>query len=98
MGRGGRGFIKIHGDLKALPYLLTHIASHGHAIFDGDAIDGDKGDDVGCAHARVRALMLAHIDELRRFLNPAESGFHRGVERLGDEDVLAVWKRVFTFG
>ena len=51
----GGGLVEINGNLKALPDLLADVVRHGHAVFDRDAVDRDERNDVGCAHARMRA-------------------------------------------
>ena len=88
--RSGRGFVKIHGNLKALPDLLTHVAGHCHTIFDGDAINRNERDDIGCTHARVRPLVLRQVDEFSGFANAANGGFLDGLAFADQRDHATV--------
>ena len=47
--------VEIDGNFVALPDFAADFFREGHAIFDGDAFDGDEWDYVGCAHARMCA-------------------------------------------
>ena len=77
LGRGGGGLVQIDGNLVALPDFRAHVPRHGHAILKSDAVDGDEGNHVGRAQARVRALVTGEVDEFggladaanRRLLN-----------------------------
>ena len=51
---GSRGFVEIDRDLKAAGDFGADMTGHGDAVFEGDAVDGDERNDVGCAHAWVR--------------------------------------------
>src|ERR1700687_2541027 len=78
LGGSCGGFIQIDRDLETLRDLGSDVARDGDAVFDGDAVNRDKGHDVGCAHARVRALMLGEIDQFGGFAYPANGGFLDG--------------------
>ena len=77
-GDSGGGFVEIHGNLVALPDLLTNVAGHSHAVFNGDAVDGDEGNYVGRAHARMRARMDIEVDDFSGFAHAADGGFLNG--------------------
>ncbi len=76
-GRGRGGFVKIDRDMEAPGDFGSDVAGHGDAVINGDAVDGDEGNHIGRAHARVRALMPGQVDQLgglphaanRRLLN-----------------------------
>ena len=69
------GFVEIHGNLEALPYLFANVVRHGHAIFDSDAVDGDERNYIGCPHAGMRAGMSVQVDEFRGLTDAADGGF-----------------------
>ena len=66
------------------------MARHGDAVFDGDAVNRDEGHDIGCAHARVRALMFGEIDQLGGLPYPANGGFLNGFTLADQRDDRAV--------
>ena len=66
------------------------MARHGDAVFDGDAVDGDERNDIGCAHARVRALMLGEIDQFGGLADAANGGFLNGLALADQSDDAAV--------
>ena len=66
------------------------MARHGDAVFNSDAIDRDKWHDIGCAHARVRALMLGEIDQLRGLAYAANGGFLNGLALADQRNHAAV--------
>ena len=53
--RPGRGFVKVYGNLIALPDLLPNMVRHRDTVFDGDTIDRDEGHHVRGSHARMGA-------------------------------------------
>src|SRR5271155_3222644 len=89
-GRGRSRFIKINWDLEAFRDLSSDPARHGYAVFDGDAVNRDKGYDIGCTHARVRALMFGEIDQLGGFAYSSNGGFLDGVALAYQGDDAAV--------
>ena len=90
LGRGGRGFVEINGDLIALPYLRAGVAGHGDAVLEGDAADGDEGDDIGRADARMRALMMGKVDQFRGATHAADGSLLHGFALAGEGDDAAV--------
>ncbi len=52
----GSRLVEVDGNLIALPDLSADVVRHGHAVFNGDAVDGDEGDYVGGSHARDARL------------------------------------------
>jgi len=89
-GSAGRSFVEVDGNLEALPYLLADVVGHGHAVFNGDAVDGDERDDIGRAHAGMRAGMRVEVDQLSGFAHPANSGFLNGFALTDQGDDAAV--------
>src|SRR5208337_3045464 len=88
--RSRGGFIKVDGDLETLRNLSSDVSCHGDAVFDSDAVNRDKGHDVGCAHARVRTLMLGQIDQLGGLPYPANGSFLNGIALAYQGDDAAV--------
>src|ERR1700722_13357849 len=76
--------------MKAFVDFDADVASHGDAVFEGDAVDGDEGDDVGCSHARGRAQLLSEIDELGGLAYSANRGFLNGTALADQCDDAAV--------
>ena len=77
-GRRRRGFVEIDRDLEALPDFGAHVAGHGNAIFNCHAVDGDEGNYISRAHARVRASVLGEVDQLGGLAHAAQDGFLNG--------------------
>src|ERR1039457_5875347 len=73
-GRGRGGFVKIDRDLEAFRDFGSDVARHGDAVFDGDAVNRDKGHDIGCSHARVRTLVFREIAQLGGLPYPPNGG------------------------
>ncbi len=63
---------------------------HGDAVFEGDAADGDEGNDIGRPHARVRALMPREVDELGGLARAANGSFLDGFALAYQGDDAAV--------
>ena len=61
----GRLLIEVDRDPVTRGDFLAHLVRQLDAIFDAHSGDGDEGDDVRGAHARVFALVPAQIDEFR---------------------------------
>jgi len=78
LGRGGGGFIEIDRNLEAAGDFCTDVAGHGHAVLEGDAVNGNEGDDVGGPHARVSALVMGEVDQLRSLAGAADGGLLNG--------------------
>jgi hypothetical protein len=77
-GSCGGSFVEVDGDLEALPDLCAYVAGHGNAIFNCHAVDRDEGNYIGCAHARVSALMPRKVNQLGGFANAAQDGLLNG--------------------
>ena len=73
--RSRRRLVQINRNLKSLPDLLAHMTRHGDAILDGHAINRNERHHVGRAHARMRALMLGQINQLRGLAHAANRRF-----------------------
>ena len=78
LGCGGGRFVEIDGNREALPDFVADVPGHGDAVFNGDAFDGNEGNDVGGAHARMRALVLGEVDEFGGLANAANGGLLNG--------------------
>src|SRR5437660_5948277 len=78
LGNSGRGFVQIDRNMVAVPDLLPYVDGHGHAVFDGDAVDRDEGNYVGRSHARMGAGMDVEIDNFRGLAHAADGGFLHG--------------------
>src|SRR5579864_6065511 len=85
-GNSGGGLVEINGDAESLPDLLSHVARHGHAVFNGDAVDRDERDYVGSAHARMRASMDIEVDKFSGPAHAANRGFLNGFALAGEGD------------
>ena len=68
----------------------AHVTRHGYAVFDCDAFDRNKRNHVGGAHARMRALMLRQVDQLRGLPYPADRRFLNRVAVADQSDHAAV--------
>ena len=60
------------------------------AILQRDAFDGNEGANVGGAHARMRAVVLPHVDHLRRLGDGLERRLGHGVRRADEGDDRAI--------
>src|ERR1035437_8394313 len=78
LGRGGGGFVKIDRNLEALPDFGSDVPGHGDAVFESDAIDRDKGNDIGRAHAGVSAMVLGKVDKFLSLAHAANRGLLNG--------------------
>jgi len=90
LGRRGSGFVKVDRNVEALVDFGGNVARHGNTVFEGDAVDGDKRDDVGGSHARMRALMLGEVDEFGGLANSADGSFLDGFAIADQGDDAAV--------
>src|ERR1700680_2592813 len=88
--RGRCRFVEIDRNLITLPNLFADVAGHGHAVLDGDAVDGNERDNVGRSHARVRTLMLRQVEEFGSLAYSADSGFLDGLALADQSDDAAV--------
>ena len=90
LGDSGGGFVQVYGNLVALPDLLADMVGHGDAVFNGDAVDRDEGNDVGRAHARMRARVDVEVDEFGGLAHAADGGFLNGLALADQSDDAAV--------
>ena len=85
MGVPVRGrFVEVHGNLVALPDLLTGAAGDRDTILDGHAFDRNERDDIGSAESRVRARVLGEVDQLGGLTNAPNRSFGN-VNRIADQ-------------
>ena len=73
------GLVEINRNLITLPNLGANLPRHGHTIFDAHAFDGNKGNHVRCAHARMRSPVNVQIDQFGRL---AHAAYRRFLKRL----------------
>jgi len=81
-----RRFIEVDGDGEAAPNLLRHLLRQPDTILHRDSLDGNEGDDVGGADARVHAGVVVQVDQLNRPPHAAESGLGYRLGRPGEGD------------
>src|SRR5579863_3696583 len=66
------------------------MASHGYAIFQRDAVNGNKRDNVSCAHTGMRTLMSGQINQLTGLPHATNSSFLNGLAFADQRDDTAV--------
>ena len=71
----GRGLVAVAGDAEFLIHPLRQPAGQRRAFFQRNPGHRDERQHVGGAAARVRAVMLAHVDQFLGFRRAPESGF-----------------------
>ena len=91
-GGGGSRFIQINRNLIPLPDLRAHVPGHRHAVFDGDAFDGNEWHDVSRAHAGMRALVLGEVNQFRGLPYSANRCFLDGIAfpHQGDDAAIVI--------
>ena len=65
IGAGRSGFVKEDGHAESAPDLEACLAGEKNALLELDSGDGDEGDDVGSADARMRTLLALEQAEAR---------------------------------
>jgi hypothetical protein len=68
----------------------SDVAGHGDAVINGDAVDGDEGNHIGRAHARVRALVPGKVNQLGGLAYTADNGLFDGFPLAHQRDDRAV--------
>ena len=82
--REGRSLVAVGRHAQLAGDALGQLAGQGGALFERDAGDGNQGQHVGGAHAGMRAVVVAHVDQLGSLAHAAERRLdHRF--RLADE-------------
>ena len=94
--RGGL-LVEVDGDAQLPTDPLPHPTGHGHALLHGHAAEGDEGHHVGRADAGMLALVLRHINELRRLRHASEGGFFHRCGRPHEGDHRAVVIGVYLY-
>ena len=89
-GRKRRGFVTIGRDMQFPGDTLGQFAGQFGALFERDARDRDQRQHVRSAHARMRPLVFAHVDQLGGLFHPRESRFDDGFGRADERDNGAV--------
>ena len=69
-------FIQINGNFQFLADPLSELLCTGDYFPPVDIADRDKRANISRAHAGVRALVFAHIDQFCRFFDSTEGAFH----------------------
>ena len=88
--RGRGGFVEIDRNLEARAISAPTWRAMATQSSMRDAVDGDEGNDIGRAHARVRALVLGQVDQLGSLAYAANRGFLNGFPFAGQRDDAAV--------
>ena len=63
LGAQGGGFVEIYGDAEFVPDAAAGLMRESGAVIESEPADGNEGDDVGCAEARVNAGVAREVDE-----------------------------------
>ena len=84
------GLVKIDRNLVAAGDLRAHVLGHGHAIFNRHPVDGNEGNDVGGAHARMRAGVLRQVDQLGGLADAANRRLGDGLPLADERDDAAI--------
>ena len=71
LGRGRSRLVQVNRNLIPLPDFLSHMPRHGHAIFDGHALNRNERHHISRTHARMRPLMMVQVDQLRSLTDAA---------------------------
>ena len=74
-----RSFVKIDGDAQLLADAFSQLVCASDRFFPTDVAHWNERANVGGAHARMRALMFAHVDQFGRLFDSAKGRFHRGI-------------------
>jgi hypothetical protein len=74
-GTGCRRFVQIDRDAEFASDTLTQSLGNGNTLFHACAAERDKGNDIRCADAWMRACVLIEVDQFGSGLDGAESGF-----------------------
>src|SRR6267154_895487 len=88
------GFVEINRYLKALPYLLTHMAGHGDAICNAYAFNRNEWHNIRSSQPRMRALMFIQIDQLCSFAHSANRRLLHRIPLTGQRDHAAIVVRI----
>ena len=63
---------------------------HGHAIFNGHAVNRNERHHIGRPHPRMRSLMHSQVNQLRRLAHPANRRFLNRLALAHQRDHAAV--------
>ena len=96
LGPARRRFVEVHGDLEFAADPLADRPRDRGAIVHRHAGDRDERADVGGAHPRVGAVVLAHVEDLRCLGDGLERPLGHGVwvPHEGDHRAVGVRPRV----
>ncbi len=83
-GNEGSRFIAIGGDTQFVGHTLGQLAGEFGTFLQGDTADWDERAHIGCAHAGVSTVVIAHVDELGGAPYALECSLDHGL-RLADE-------------
>src|SRR6202046_4415881 len=65
------GFVEIYRNAKPVPDFASNFLGQSNTILDGHAFDGNEGNNVRRAHARMCSGVLGQIDQLSSFTDAA---------------------------
>ncbi len=79
LGRKGRRLVGINGDAEFVGDAGSEAAGKLGTFFERDAGHGYQREHIGGAHARMRPVVLAHINKFRSLAHGPEGGFDHGL-------------------
>ncbi len=79
LGSERSGLVAVGRDRQLVGDALGQLARHSGALVERDARDGDQRQHVAGAHARMRSLVLAHVDKLRCTAYGGQRRLHDGL-------------------
>ena len=96
LGARGGGFVEVDRDGELFRHARAQASRQLGAILHAQAFHGDKGHHVGSSHARMGAMLLAHVDDLGGFGDAREGTLqHRlGLAHKGDHRAVRVGTRI----
>ena len=74
-GFESRSLVGVNGYIQFVGDTTSEVAGHFGGLFEGNAADRNQRADVSSAHARVCAMMAAHVDKLSSFPDATECSF-----------------------
>ena len=89
-GAARGGLVEVDRNLQLAPDFVAQAFGELDALFQGDAFDGDEGDHVGRADARVRALLFREVDQGDGLFHRAKGGIGHGGGRTHEGEHAAV--------
>ena len=96
LGPGGSGFVEIHRNGQLPGHTVPQAAGQLGAVLHAHPFHGHEGHHVRGPHARMGAVLLAHVDDLGGFRDAGKGpGQHRlGLAHEGDHRAVGVSPRI----